>query len=281
MRAHRDSRLAPHRLRSSVACGVAAIALIAGCDDGASDDASSGGASSLDDGGFYESDTPLHDDSGAPGDVTAATDTASPSDTAAPQDTEQGSPQDVGVDAILEDGFNRPDISAMDSGASDTAAEDAPSTAATIEGSQDCLGYTLETQSTVFTLKVDNFFITYTIRNECNRPIRMRVEHESDMFPVGIQKNGEPWVFLPDCPGTGRPFERTFNGGDGWRRGWFWTADDHDARLARCGVTFEEGAEYSIVGYGLTEVPATGSDVWSELFPMTEPIPITLVTSGE
>jgi len=278
MREHRGIRFG-NRAVQGICCGLAMFGALFGCDDSSSGEGEpSESNQAFDDAGFYESDaeTPL-DSSNLPRDSGQGSDTTTaPQDTSTPQDSSP--PEDVGVDAILEDGFNRPDITPME----DTgAAEDAPSSAATIEGSQDCLGYTLETQSTVFTLKVDNFFITYTIRNECNRPVRMRVEHESDMFPVGIQKNGEPWIFLPDCPGTGRPFERTFNGGDGWRRGWIWNADDHDARLERCGVTFEEGAEYAIVGYGLTEVPATGSGVWSELFPMTEPIPITLVTSGE
>ncbi|MEL6181753.1 MAG: hypothetical protein AAFS10_22525, partial [Myxococcota bacterium] len=133
-----------------------------------------------------------------------------------PIDTTPSTPEDTGGggEVFLEDGFSRPMVDTDDT----DDAEALPGV--TVEGSQDCLGYVLETQSTLFTLKVDNFFITYTIRNTCNRPLRMRVEHESDMFPVGIQKNGEPWIFLPDCPGTGRSVERSFNPNEGWRRGW-------------------------------------------------------------
>ena len=188
-----------------------------------------------------------------------------------PSDTDQvdDSPSDAENDAFLEDGFTRPDTPMM---------PDTPLPGETLEGSQDCFRYILETQSTVFTLKLDNFFVAYEIRNQCNRPIRVRTQHFSDMFPVGLQKDGEPWLFFPDCPGTGEPVERVLNPGDGWRRGWFWRADDHESRLEQCGLEFDPDAQYSLIGFGLTEVPPTGSDVWSEIFPLTDPIDITLIT---
>ena len=98
-----------------------------------------------------------------------------------------------------------------------------------------------------------------------------------DFFAVGIHKDGLPWVFLPDCPGTGDPEEQVFAFGGGWARGYIWTPADFDARLARCNVTFEEGARYSIVGYGLEPVPFAEPTAWSEIYVLTDEIDIQLL----
>jgi hypothetical protein len=142
-----------------------------------------------------------------------------------------------------------------------------------ISGQQDCLRWSLKIQDTELTLKTDRVFIIYQINNICGTSFRVRVPHESDLFPVGIQKDGEPWIFLPDCPGVGAPAELTLAPQEGWLRGWFWEPADHEARLQRCGVTFDADAQYSVIGYGLTR--AEGSND-SQLFPLTDPILIDL-----
>jgi hypothetical protein len=52
-------------------------------------------------------------------------------------------------------------------------------------------------------------------------------------------------------------------------------------RLERCGVIFEEDAEYAIVGYGVWDVAQTDPEAMSETFPLTEPIPIFLYVSQD
>lgn len=181
----------------------------------------------------------------------------------APTDT------DGPADAFFEDGFTRPDV------APDTPPDEPPDTSVRLEGVSGCFSWVLEAQSTVLTLKQDNIFISYEVHNVCNRPISVRVDHFSDFLPVGIQRDGQDWIFLPDCPGTGVAHEETFNPGDGLRRGWFWRADQHQTMLDACGVTFDVTSEYTVVGYGLTEVSQFGTDR-SSLYVLTEPMPITL-----
>jgi len=173
------------------------------------------------------------------------------------------------ADAFFEDGFTRPDVRA------DTPPDEPPDTTVTLEGTLGCFSWVLEAQSTVLTLKQDNIFISYEVHNICNHPVSVRVDHFSDFLPVGIQRDGEDWIFLPGCPGTGVFYEETFNPGDGVRRGWVWRADQHQAMLDACGVTFDVTSQYTIVGYGLSEVPMFGGER-SALYVLTQPIPIIL-----
>lgn len=194
-----------------------------------------------------------------------------------PPDAPPDGPQGFDADGFGED-FIRPEPDASPDDAGVDGEED-PTTR--VEGTRLCLDYRLETTGTTFTLKEDQIAVLFQVNNVCSEPYHIRLEHMGDMFPVGIQKDGEPWIFLPDCPGTGEPFTYTLRPGDGWSRGWIWSPQDHLERLERCGVVFEEDAEYSIVGYGVRDVPQTDPEAVSETFPLTEPIPIFLYVSDE
>ncbi len=194
-----------------------------------------------------------------------------------PPDAPPDEPQGFDADGFGED-FIRPEPDASPDDAGVDAEED-PTTR--VEGTRLCLDYQLETTGTIFTLKEDQIAVLFQVNNVCSEPYNIRLAHMGDMFPVGIQKNGEPWIFLPDCPGTGEPFEYTLLPGDGWSRGWIWRPQDHLERLERCGVIFEEDAEYAIVGYGVWDVAQTDPEAMSETFPLTEPIPIFLYVSQD
>ena len=176
-------------------------------------------------------------------------------------------------DAFLEDSFVRPHPDTL----VEVHDEPLPDPVTEVRGFHDCYEYELAVTQTLFTVKEDAIPVTYEIHNTCQTRLRVRTRHQSDFFAVGIQKNGEPWIFLPDCPGTGPPEEQVFGPGDGWGRGWIWTPTDFDARLARCGVEFEQDAEYAVVGYGLEPVPFGDPTAWSDIYPMTEAIPIRLL----
>jgi hypothetical protein len=215
-------------------------------------------------------DTGEDDDGGAQGDA--------PSDTGA------------GADAVVDEPFvrPRPDTTPDDADVGDEvvdepdtievdAATDAPDDPSfTLEGTTGCLFYRIRVTDTVFVYKGDDIALTYFVQNICATPFPTRVAHTSDFFPIAIEKDGEPWVFLPDCPGTGAPFENTFETTEGINRGWTWGAADHEARVARCGVTFDPAATYRIVGYGASEVDPLDSSDFSVIAPMTPPIDIVL-----
>ncbi len=201
---------------------------------------------------------------------------------------EDAGPEDTGsgADVFREDSFVRPDPDAFMQEDQDTDAPppdvpDQPEDMGmmptfTVEGEDGCLAYTLEAFSNVFTLKQDNIGVLYEVRNRCTQVLRVRTEHNSDFFPVGIHKDGQPWIFMPDCPGTGPAEEVLLGPGDGWVRGWLWTPDDHEQRMARCDVTYDPEATYSLVGYGLNPVPMNSNE-WSMSTVLTEPIDIVLV----
>jgi hypothetical protein len=199
-------------------------------------------------------------------------------DASAPDTT----PDDTGsdgfnADVTRDDAFVRPPL---DAGA-DT--QDVPEPRDTtpepteLHGFHDCYEWTLTVNQTVFTIKEENIPVFYEVHNTCHTDLRLRTRHSSDFFAVGIHKDGQPWIFLPDCPGTGDPEEQVFSRGDGWARGYIWTPTDFDARLARCGVTFDADARYSIVGYGLEPVPFEQPTAWSEAYPLTDEIEIRLL----
>jgi hypothetical protein len=149
-----------------------------------------------------------------------------------------------------------------------------------VTGTHDCLRHTLQTSSTVFTLKEDVISVYYEVRNNCNVSLRMRTRHESEFFTVAIHKNGQPWVYLADphsCPDTGPITEFLLAPGDGWVRGWLWRPEDHESRLMLCNAEYEQNATYSIVGYGMEPVPPGSPNGFSETFVMTEAIDIRLV----
>lgn len=198
-------------------------------------------------------------------------------DTPPPQDArpEDTGPDTFNADVTHDDAFVRP---RPDMGSD--AERDVPDTTpepTELHGFHECYEWTLIVNQTTFTVKEDNIPVFYEVHNTCHTDLRVRTQHESDFFAVGIQKDGEPWIFLPDCPGTGNPEEQVFGRGDGWARGYIWSPADFDARLERCGVTFEDGARYSIIGYGLEPVPFTDPTAWSEIYPMTDEIEIRLL----
>jgi hypothetical protein len=206
-------------------------------------------------------------------------------DQGAPMDTSgnNGGPGDVqgdgaGVDAVDDEPFVRPDLPVEDtSDAGEDVADTQPDPdPVEITGFHECYEWLLRVDKTMFTVKEDNIFVYFSIHNVCGNPVHVRTMHTSDFFAVGIQKDGEPWMFLPDCPGTGDPEERTFGLGEGWARGYLWSPTDFDARLERCGVAFEEGASYSVIGYGVEPLPDNMPTAWSDIFPMTDPIEIRL-----
>lgn len=207
----------------------------------------------------------------------------------------------VSVDAVVDDAFVRPtpdtDLDAPEDGPLDAALDTADDAAAdddagpadavvgelvdadpsfTLAGTTDCLRYEIEISNTDFDFKNEDIRITYFVSNVCATPWRVRTAHFSDFFPIAIEKNGEPWIFLPDCIGTGAPYEYTFEPAEGVNRGWIWNASDHEARMERCGVTFESDATYGVVGYGLTQLDMLDETSMSELVPITAPILITL-----
>jgi hypothetical protein len=180
---------------------------------------------------------------------------------------------DPGIDAeVIPEGFQRPD---MDQG--QDAGLDLDQFYQ-ISGQSGCLRWELKVQSLSFTFKADQIFVVYRVDEACGQPLRLRVEHESDLLPVGILQDGQPWVFLPDCPGTGPEAELHLDPREGWVRGWFWSPADHEARLARCGVTYDPGAEYTLVGYGLSHAQ---EGQYSQLSPLTDSILIDLRGASE
>ncbi len=213
-------------------------------------------------------------------DVVEDADTAEPDDMGPTPDT--APPADAGqdgfnVDATQDDAFVRPRPDTGDTSEDMGEPRDTTPEPTELHGFHDCYEWTLTVNQTVFTIKEENIPVFYQVHNTCHTDLRLRTQHASDFFAVGIHKDGQPWVFLPDCPGTGDPEEQVFGRGDGWARGYIWTPADFDARLARCGVTFEPGARYSIVGYGLEPVPFETPTAWSEIYPLTDEIEIRLL----
>jgi hypothetical protein len=206
----------------------------------------------------------------------------SPSDTS----TEADSASDDGlrIDATTTDAFVRPDTRPADTGdaAADTAESDVALDVSTgperiLRGNHECLQYEIRVSDTEFSLKVDDIRVTYLVQNVCTIPYSVRVPHFSEFFAIGLHRNGAPWIFLPDCPGTGAEYDYTFTPeGGGVNRGWIWSATDHEARLARCGVEFDPEASYTIVGYGATQLDLLDPVGYSEVFVMTDPIEINL-----
>lgn len=210
-----------------------------------------------------------------PDDATETPQDATPdvADAAPPEDL----PVDDGLqfDATEDEPFVRPRPDATQDTAPDL--RDTNPAPTELHGFHDCYEWTLTVNQTVFTVKEENIPVYYEVHNTCRTDLRLRTMHSSDFFAVGIHKDGLPWVFLPDCPGTGDPEEQVFAFGGGWARGYIWTPADFDARLARCNVTFEEGARYSIVGYGLEPVPFAEPTAWSEIYVLTDEIDIQLL----
>lgn len=200
----------------------------------------------------------------------------------------------LSFDAVITDAFVRPEAGPRDTTETD-ATDDSDTNDGTnddaldaadgevsgpdrvLSGTYDCLRYEIRVSDTRFNLKLDDIRVTYFVQNVCATPYQVRVEHFSDFFAIGIHRNGDPWIFLPDCPGTGEAHDYTFTPrGGGVNRGWIWNATDHEARMDRCGVTFDDTATYSIVGYGATEIDLLDTTSWSEVFVMTDPIEIEL-----
>ena len=149
----------------------------------------------------------------------------------------------------------------------------------TFDGESGCLSWVLESDGLVFDFKGTDIFVDYEVRNTCARDLDFRVEHFNDFFPIGIHQNGELWTYLGICPGQGGVHNWTFHaasGGEteGVRRGWRWSADDHETLLENCGVSFDRTAEYALVGYGLSEL--SDGATYSEVSPLTPEIPIEL-----
>ncbi|MBH23209.1 MAG: hypothetical protein CMH57_01865 [Myxococcales bacterium] len=123
----------------------------------------------------------------------------------------------------------------------------------------------------------DAVFMIWDVRNVCSRDFRMRVEHQGDFLPIVITKDGEPWLAYPNCFGQGDPYERSFSFGNGLRQGWMWIGLLHDEWVRRCEADpFDPDAEYAVVGYGASEVPATDI-TWSDVIPLSEPMIIELL----
>ncbi len=193
------------------------------------------------------------------------------------EDVAAADPEDapLNIDVLLRDSFDRPSPDAEP----DADRPDPPAPTI-VSGTRDCLRYTLRADSTIFTLKEDVISVHYEVRNTCTVPLRMRSMHESDFFAVAILKDGQPWVFLAEphsCPGLGPAAEYMLTPGGGWIRGWLWRPDEHETRLDRCGAVYERGSQYAIVGYGMSPVSPNDPNGYSEIFVMTEPIPITLL----
>lgn len=202
-------------------------------------------------------------------------------------------------DVVVDDSFTRPslpdadpeaDADAVADAVDDTSAEDVardvpsrpdrPSPEPYVfEGENDCLSWVLEAEGLIFDFKGTDIFVDYEVRNTCTRDLDFRVEHFNDFFPIGIHQNGELWTYLGICPGQGGVHAWTFHaasgaGTEGVRRGWRWSADDHETLLENCGVAFDRDAEYALVGYGLRELSAGAT--YSEVFPLTPEINIEL-----
>ncbi len=198
------------------------------------------------------------------------------------------------ADVVVDDSFVRPpvpdateDAEPDDQGAPiEDAAQDVPprperppTEPVVFTGEDGCLSWTLEAEGLVFDFKSDDIFVEYEVTNTCSRQMTFRVQHFNDFFAIGIHKDGELWTYLGLCPGQGAVHNWSFGprvGGvsEGVRRGWNWTAEQHETLLEFCGVTYERDAEYSLVGYGVTEL--SGGDVYSSIYPMTPTIVIEL-----
>jgi len=272
--------------------GLLGLALVA-CDSGGSAPASGGtgggggGRDNTDIGGFEDTgrrpaadadldaedddtlgDTFLADGFARP-DVPPVTD-AGGEDTPEPDVVEDAPDPDTGG------GDATTDTGAPDTGTPDADEPDADDGSRFIEGTLECLEYEIFVARTVFDFKGDDIAVRWLVRNICTVPQRFVMPHANDLFPIAIEKDGESWVWMPDCPGTGGPIDVTFDPGEGWSRGYIWSAADHESRLERCGVEFTRGAEYRIVGYGATPVDFFDEDGMSEAFPLSEPIVIDL-----
>lgn len=216
-----------------------------------------------------------------------------------PEDTavlDVGPDLGVAIDTSIDDAFVRPtpdtgaedvavdplDVDPADVAAdSDADAETGSGTTSRLSGDYECFHYDIYLANRSFDFKVDDIAMTYTVRNTCARPLTFRVRRENDFFPIVIEQDGEPWVYLPDCPapdgtapGEAREFE--FRAGEGWSRGRFWNASEHEAQLERCGVTFDPAASYAVRGYGMVETNLLEPTDFSSAFPITEAIPIEL-----
>ena len=271
---------------------LAAVALF-GCDTGSSAPASggTGGGAGRDTGGVggFEdadrrptTDADLDADEDAVGDTFLADGFARPD---VPATTDAGASDTTESDAGTEDASTGDDVDTIDAGPMDVGVDvgtedvgepDTGDGSRMIEGTRDCLEYEIFVARTVFDFKGDDIAVRWLVRNICTIPVRFVMPHTNDLFPIAIEKDGESWVWMPDCPGTGGPIDVTFDPGEGWSRGYIWSAADHESRLERCGVEFTRGSEYRIVGYGATTVDVFDEDGMSEAFPLSEPIVIDL-----
>jgi hypothetical protein len=199
-------------------------------------------------------------------------------------DADETADDSLRIDAVTTDAFTRPEVrpsdateEPADTDVSDVVSDVGSGPERVLRGNHDCLNYEIRVSDTEFSLKVDDIRVTYLVQNVCTIPYSVRVPHFSEFFAIGLHRDGEPWIFLPDCPGTGSEYDYTFTPeGGGVNRGWIWSATDHEARLARCGVEFDPDASYTIVGYGATQLDLLDPVGYSEVFVMTDPIEINL-----
>lgn len=223
---------------------------------------------------------------GDTGGLDAAADSVSDSDASTPNDV------------VIDDSFVRPPTpdavqevadeteDTEDEVSSEDVAEDVPprpdrppTEPVVFTGEDGCLSWRLEAERLVFDFKSDDIFVEYEVTNTCSRQVSFRVDHFNDFFAIGIHRDDELWTYLGLCPGQGGVHNWTFgprvgDASEGVRRGWTWTAEQHETLLEFCGVTYDPDAEYSLVGYGVTEL--TGGDASSSVYPMTPPIAIEL-----
>ena len=219
---------------------------------------------------------------------------ATPRDVALPERLDVWSAPETdtsAIDAFVDDAFVRPPIDAQpdapayvppDAPPLDAPADEPISTpdavtsrAIDAAGREDCLSWSITAPFDTFDFKGDMFTVLYDVRNECAQSFLFRVEHFNDFFPIAIHKDGAFWTYLGLCPGEGPEHDWSFRTvGEGITRGFTWRAETHQQLLEQCGATYEDGAAYTLVGYGST--PITSSDPWSTLYVLTEPIPITL-----
>ena len=260
-----------HQTLKRISCVLAVSCLVCGCDDTSSPN---GPTTQLDipdigDGTLF-SDT---DEAPEPD----ATFDSEPEPVEPPLDAE------THFDIFLEDSFDRgdePDSDSEPEPEPDPNPEPDVPDPTEINGSSDCLSYTMRVDLTTFTLKEDVIYVYYEVHNICNFPIHLRTQHESDFFSIAILQDGEPWVLLAEpnsCPNTGPITDFILNPGDGWVRGWFWRPENHEERLMQCGVSYDRNASYSIAGYGMEPISGNNPNAFSDTFILTEPIEILLV----
>lgn len=256
--------------------GVLPLLLAAGC--GASEDTGDADAADVDGRVSTRDGGPDATDTGAGLD-------ASPSDIVVDDSFTRPPLPDTAPDAVADSAPPPTDGPTEDVAPADTA-EDVPPRLdrpppgpVTFEGEDGCFRWTLEAEGTVFDFKGTDIFVDYEVVNTCARDMIFRVEHFNDFFAIGIHKDGELWTYLGLCPGQGAIYNWTFHAAvgaeaEGVRRGWRWTAEQHETLLEFCGVTYDRDAEYSLVGYGVTEL--TGGETYSSVYPLTPAIPIEL-----